>query len=72
MDYNQPQKRMTSIFNNMMDLECVMLSEIRERHIPSDFTYMWNLRNKVYRNRFINMGNKLVVAGREEKFGQNR
>ena len=32
-----------------MDLEDVMLSEIsqdRERQIPYDFTYMWNLKNK--------------------------
>ena len=31
-----------------MDLEDIMLSEIRvrERQIPYDFTYVWNLKNK--------------------------
>ena len=29
-----------------MELECVMLSEIRERQISYDFTHMWNLRYK--------------------------
>ena len=26
-----------------MELEAIMLSEIRERQIPHDFTHMWNL-----------------------------
>ena len=32
-----------------MDLENIMLSEIRqsERKIPYDFTHMWNLKNKL-------------------------
>lgn len=33
----------------LMDLEGVTLSEIsqdRERQIPYDFTYIWNLKNK--------------------------
>ena len=34
-----------------MDLEGIMLSEIkksdREKQIPYDFTYMWNLKNKI-------------------------
>ena len=29
-----------------MELECIMLSEIRERQIPYDVTHMWNLRKK--------------------------
>ena len=31
-----------------MDLEGIMLSEIsqKERKIPYDFTYIWNLKNK--------------------------
>ena len=28
----------------MMDLEIIMISEVRERHIPHDITYMWNLK----------------------------
>ena len=27
-----------------MDFEGIMLSEIRERQIPYDLTYMWNLK----------------------------
>ena len=30
-----------------MELESITLSEIRERQIPYDFTYVWNLRNKI-------------------------
>ena len=29
-----------------MDLESIMLNEIRQRQMPYDFTHMWNLRNK--------------------------
>ena len=29
-----------------MDLESIMLSEIRGRQILYDLTYMWNLKNK--------------------------
>ena len=29
----------------MDDLEIITLSENRERQTPSDFTYMWNLKN---------------------------
>ena len=29
-----------------MDLESVMLSEISQRQMPYDFTYMWNLETK--------------------------
>ena len=29
-----------------MELECIMLSEIRERQMSYDFTCMWNLRYK--------------------------
>ena len=29
-----------------MELDNIMLSEVRERQIPYDFTHMWNLRNK--------------------------
>ena len=29
-----------------MDLEHIMLSEIRERQILYEFTYIWNLKNK--------------------------
>ena len=28
-----------------MDLEIIILSELRERQVPYDITYMWNLKN---------------------------
>ena len=29
-----------------MNLEIVILSEVRERQIPHDIVYMWNLKKK--------------------------
>ena len=34
-----------------MELECIMLSKIRERQVSYDFTHMWNLRNKTDEHR---------------------
>ena len=34
-----------------MDLENIMLSEIRQRQILYDFTYMCNLRDKINKQR---------------------
>ena len=34
-----------AIWSNMDDLEIITLSANRERQTPSDFTYMWNLKN---------------------------
>lgn len=43
-----------------MDLKGIILSKIsqRERKIPYDLTYTWNLKTK----RVIDRGNRLVVA----------
>ena len=62
-----------------MELEGTMLSEISQRKIPHDFTYMWNLRNltddhrgrvgkikterEANHKRLINTENKQRVAG---------
>ena len=46
-----------------------MLSEMsdRERHIPYDFIYMWNLNNNIKKqNRLIDVENRLMVARGEE------
>ena len=48
-----------------MDLEGIKLREVRERKMPRDFTYMWNLKNKTsdqIRKKIINTRKKLVVA----------
>ena len=34
-----------------MDLEGIMLSEVRERQIPYDLTYKWNLKKKKTKNQ---------------------
>ena len=52
-----------------MDLEIIILSEVRKKQIPYDITYMWNLK-KGYkwtylqnRSRIIDVENKLMVTG---------
>ena len=42
----QPLKR-TTFAATWMDLEIIILSEVsqREKEIPYDITYMWNLKN---------------------------
>ena len=32
-----------------MDLEIIILSEVRERQIPHDITCMWNLKKMIHR-----------------------
>ena len=36
-----------------MDLEIITVSEIRERQIPYDITYRWNLKKKQYKKTGI-------------------
>ena len=36
-----------------MDLEIIILSEIRERQISYDITYMWNLKKKNHTKELI-------------------
>ena len=66
-----------------MDLEIIIPSEVKqkERQIPYDITYMWNLRydRRSYlqnRNRLTDIENRLVVAkgggGMEWEFGISR
>ena len=51
-----------------MEEEVIMLSEIghRERQIPYDFTYIWNLKNK------INKQNRNRLKNREQADGCQR
>ena len=50
-----------------MDLESVILNEIRPRKISYDIPYMWNLKrndtNLQNRNRLIDFKNHLMVGG---------
>ena len=51
-----------------MDLEIIILSEVRETQISYDVTYMWNLKNMIPMNFFIKQKqthrhrNKLMVT----------
>ena len=48
------------------DLEGIMLSEIRQRQMLYNVTYMWNLKQKQKQNKtkFTDTENRLVVTGR--------
>ena len=59
-----------------MDLESIMLSEISQRQILYDITYMWNLKKKSKlvnitikkkRYRLTDIENKLVVTSEERE-----
>ena len=48
-----------------MDLEVIMLGEIdRERRIPYDFTYMWNIIKQTKQNKYklIDTESRLVIT----------
>ena len=48
-----------------MDFEVIMLTEVRERQIPYDLSYMWEIKNK-NKAKDPYMKNRLVVTrGRE-------
>ena len=60
-----------------MDPENIMFSEIRQRQILYDITYMWNLRSNtsecIYKtNRFTDVGNKFMVTGGERSGGKGQ
>ena len=52
-----------------MYLEDIMLSELSQRQIPYDITYMWNLKNKTKesRNRLTDRTNWCCQKGRRMK-----
>ena len=63
--FSHKKERMKfAICDKLMDLEGVMLSEISQRQIPYDFSYMWNLKNRQTnkQKKLLNMENRLVVA----------
>ena len=41
--FNHKRKEILPSVTTLMDFEVIMLSEIRERQIQYDFTYMWIL-----------------------------
>ena len=59
-----------------MDLEIIILTEVvRQRQIPYDLTYMWNLKydtnELIYKtkNRLADIENKLTVTKGEKRGG---
>ena len=56
-----------------MELEIIILSEVRKRKIPYDITYMWNPKKIIQinylqnRNRLTDIENKLMVTKRERE-----
>ena len=60
-----------------MDAESIMLNEISksEKQIPSDFTHMWNLRNKAKEQRGkkeTNQKNSLLPIGKNRWLPEER
>ena len=57
-----------------MDLEMIILSEVRERQIPYDITYRWNFiqMNLGNRNRCTDIENKLIITKRERGWGRDK
>ena len=68
MKYHSAIKRNEILLfaTTQMDLEGIVLSKTnRERQMPHDFTYMWNLKNKINnknRNKLIDTEKKLMIA----------
>ena len=47
------KKEIMSFAATWMDLQILILSEVRERQLSYDITYMWNLKKKKQKNLFI-------------------
>ena len=60
-----------------MDIEIIILSEVRKRKIPYGITYTWNPKKIIQinylqnRNRLTDIENKLTVTKREREGGIN-
>ena len=74
--YSAIEKNETMAFAaTCMDLEIITLSEVRQRRISYDFTYMWNLKNDTNEltynteTRLEDFKNKLMVTKRESGGG---
>ena len=58
-----------------MDLESIMLIEVRQRKINTVITYMWNLKIKQIKrnkNRLPDIQSKLVVTSGEREAGRGK
>ena len=48
------KKEIMQFVSTWMNLEIIILSEVRERQISYDITYMWNLKKMIQMNLFRN------------------
>ena len=64
LEYYSATKKETLLFvTTWMNLEGIMLSEIREKDkLLHDLTYMENLKTNKQNNKLIDLENRLVVA----------
>ena len=53
-----------------MDLEIIILSEVSQRQISHDITYMWNLKNIIQKNLFTKQ--KQTHRHRKQTYGYQR
>ena len=58
-----------------MDLEFIILSEVSQRRIPYDITYMWNLKNNTDESIYkaeTDIENKFMVTKGERGWGEGQ
>ena len=62
--FSHEKKEILPFVTTWVDLEGILLSEIREIQIPYDLSYMWNLKNKTNTQKtwLIDTGKRKVVA----------
>ena len=62
--FSHEKKEILPFVTTWVDLEGILLSEIREIQIPYDLSYMWNLKNKTNTQKtwLIDTGKRMVVA----------
>ena len=62
--YSAIKKEILPFVTIRIDIETIMLSEIRERQISYDFINILNLNNKINeeKNKLINKDNKFMVT----------
>ena len=59
-----------TICSNMTDLEIIILSEVRQRQVSYDITYMWNLIKIIQMNLFTKQ--KQTHRFRNQMYGYKR
>ena len=60
--FSHKKKQTLPCATTWMNIEDIMLSEIRESKILYDLTLVWNLKNKQTNKNLINTENRLVVV----------